>query len=148
VKIEKYRGGLQHDLRELCRTSPTSARWAHLTDLVQYATLQWPVILERVSRRKKQSSGETSKVAGKRKASGGGASGSGRSSSKARLGASGTPLTEEQKKRDFELKLCHKCHQHGHQMKQCPLNKKKGGKVAAVASGSAPKKDKMSEEDF
>jgi hypothetical protein len=39
VKIEKYRSGLQHDLRELCRTSPTGARWAHLTDLVQYATL-------------------------------------------------------------------------------------------------------------
>jgi hypothetical protein len=107
VKIEKYRSGLQHDLRKLCRTSPTGARWAHLTDLIQYATLQWPVIQERVSGRKKQSFGETSKVAGKRKSSGGGAGGSGRSSSKARLGASGTPLTEEQKKRDFELKLCH-----------------------------------------
>jgi hypothetical protein len=80
VKIEKYRGNLQHDLRELCGTSPTGARWAHLTDLVQYATLQWPVVQERVSRRKKQSSGETSKVAGKRKSSGGGAGGSGRSS--------------------------------------------------------------------
>jgi hypothetical protein len=113
VKIEKYQSGLQHDLRELCRTSPTGARWAHLTDLIQYATLQWPFIQERVSKRKKQSSGETSKVAGKRKSSGGGAGGSGRSSSKARLGASGTPFTEEQKKRDFELKLCHKCHQPG-----------------------------------
>jgi hypothetical protein len=40
------------------------------------------------------------------------------------------------------------CHQPGHQMKQCPLNKKKGGKVAAVASGSAPEEDEMSEEDF
>jgi hypothetical protein len=128
VKIEKYRSGLQHDLRELCRTSPTGARWAHLTDLIQYATLQWLVIQERVSRRKKQSFGEISKDAEKRKSSSGGAGGSGRSSSKARLGASGTPLTEEQKKRDFELKLCHKCHQPGHQMKQCPLNKKKGGK--------------------
>jgi hypothetical protein len=148
VKIKKYRSGLQHDLRELCRTSPLGARWANLTDLIQYATLQWPIIQERVSRRKKQSSGETSKVAGKRKASGGGAGGSGRSSSKARLGASGTPLTKEQKKKDFELKLCHKCHQPGHQMRQCPLNKKKGGKVAAVASGSAPKEDDASEEDF
>jgi hypothetical protein len=90
---------LQHDLRELCRTSPLGARWANLTDLIQYATLQWPIIQERVSRKKKQSSGETSKVAGKRKASGGGAGGSGRTSSKARLGASGTPLTEEQKKK-------------------------------------------------
>jgi hypothetical protein len=124
------------------------ARWANLTDLVQYATLQWPVIQERIFRRKKQSSGETSKVAGKRKASGGGAGGSGRSSSKARLGASGTSLSDEQKKRDFELKLCHKCHQPDHQMKQCPLNKKKGGKAAAVASGSAPQEDEMFEEDF
>jgi hypothetical protein len=33
-------------------------------------------------------------------------------------------------------------------LKQCPLNKKKGGKVAAVASGSAPKEDDASEEDF
>jgi hypothetical protein len=148
VKIEKYRSVLQHDLRELCRTSPLGARWANLTDLIQYATLQWPIIQERVSRRKKQSSGETSKVAEKLKASGGGAGGSGRSSSKARLGASGTPLTEEQKKRDFELKLCHKCHQLGHKMRQCPLNKKKGGKVAAVASGSSPKEDDASEEDF
>jgi hypothetical protein len=139
VKIEKYRSGLQHDLCELCRTSPTGARWANLTDLVQYATLHWSVIQERVFRRMKQSSGETIKVVGKRKASGGGAGGSGSSSSKARLGASGTPFTEEQKKRDFELKLCHKCHQPGHQMRQCPLNKKKGGKVAAVASGSALK---------
>jgi hypothetical protein len=64
------------------------------------------------------------------------------------LGAGGTPLTEEQKKRDFELKLCHKCHQSGHQMRQCPYNKKKGGKAAAVASGSAPKEDDASEEDF
>jgi hypothetical protein len=110
VKIKKYRLGIQHDLRQLCRTSPTGARWAKLTDLIQYATLQWPVVQESISRRKKQSSGETSKVAGKRKASGGGASGFEGSSSKVRLGANGTPLTEEQKKKDFELKLCHKCH--------------------------------------
>jgi hypothetical protein len=147
VKIKKYRSGLQHDLRELCRTSSMGARWANLTDLVQYATLQWPVTQDPVSERKKQSFGETSEVSGKRKTSGGGASGSGRSSSKARLGADGTPLTEEQKKK-FELKLCHKCHQPGHQMSQCPLYKKKVENVAAVANGSAPNKDGMFEEDF
>jgi hypothetical protein len=148
VKIEKYRSGLQHDLRQLCRTSPTGARWANLTDLIQYATLQWLVVQESISRKKKRSSGETGKVPGKRKASGGGASGSGRSSSKVRLSASGTPLTEEQKKKDFELKLCHKCHQPGHQIRQCPLDKKKGGKVSVVASGNAPQEDDVSEEDF
>jgi len=149
VKIEKYRNGLQYDLRELCRTSPTGARWALLTDIIQYATLQWPVVQERVSRKKKQSSGESTKVAGKRKASGGGASSSGRITSKAKTGAGATvaPLSEEQKKRDFELKLCHKCHQPGHQAKSCPLNnRKKGGKVAAV--GNAPQNDESSEEDF
>jgi hypothetical protein len=58
VKIEKYRGGLQYDLRELYRTSPTGACWVNLTDIVQYATLQWPVVQERVSKKKKQSAGE------------------------------------------------------------------------------------------
>jgi hypothetical protein len=148
VKIEKYRSVLQYDLRELCRTSPTAAFWALLSDIVQYATLQWPIVQERVSRKKKQSFGESTKVAGKRKASDGGASGSGRSS-KARTGAGASvaSLSDEQKKRDFKLKPCHKCHQPGHQAKQYPLNKKKGGKVAAV-SGSAPQNDESSEEDF
>jgi hypothetical protein len=60
IKIEKYRNGLQYDLRELCRTSPAGARWANMQDIVQYATLQWPVVQERISRKKKQLSGETS----------------------------------------------------------------------------------------
>jgi hypothetical protein len=148
VKIKKYQGDLLYDLRKLCRTSPTGARWVNLTGIVQYATLQWLVVQERVSRKKKQSSGETTKVAGKCKASDGGAGGSGRTSkAKTGAGASVAPLSDEQKKRDFELKLCHKCHQPGHQAKQCPLKKKKSGKVAA-ASGSAPQNDELSEEDF
>jgi hypothetical protein len=99
VKIEKYRSGLQHDLRKLCKTSKSGARWANLTDLIQYATLQWPVIQERVSTRKKQSSGETSKVAGKRKASGGGASGSGHTSkAKTAAGASVAPSPKSRRR--------------------------------------------------
>jgi hypothetical protein len=39
VKIEKYCAGLQHDLKQLCRASPTGARWARLQDLMQYAML-------------------------------------------------------------------------------------------------------------
>jgi hypothetical protein len=50
VKIENYRAGLQHDLRQLCRASPTGARWARLQDLMQYATLQWPVVQERIAK--------------------------------------------------------------------------------------------------
>jgi hypothetical protein len=44
VKIEKYRIDLQYDMRKLCRTSRTGARWALLIDVIQYATLQWPVV--------------------------------------------------------------------------------------------------------
>jgi hypothetical protein len=87
VKIEKYRADLQHDLRQLCRTSPAGTRWARLTDLMQFATLQWPAVQERAARSKKASQ-EPTKVGGKRKASAGGAKGLGRSS-KPKLGASG-----------------------------------------------------------
>jgi hypothetical protein len=91
VKIEKYRAGLQHDLKELCRASSTGARWARFQDLMRYATLQWPVVQERIAKSKK-SSQEPTKVGGKRKASGSaGAKGSGRSS-KPKLGASATRL--------------------------------------------------------
>jgi hypothetical protein len=55
VKIEKYRAGLQHDLRQLCRTSPAGTRWARLTELMQFATLEWPAVQERAARSKKAS---------------------------------------------------------------------------------------------
>jgi hypothetical protein len=51
VKIEKYRAGLQHDLRQMCRNSPAGTRWARLTDLMQYATLQWPNVQERIAKK-------------------------------------------------------------------------------------------------
>jgi hypothetical protein len=35
VKIEKYRAGLQHELRQLCKTCPTRAMWARLQYLMQ-----------------------------------------------------------------------------------------------------------------
>jgi hypothetical protein len=113
---------------------------------VPYATLQWLVIQERIAKKRKSFT-ESTKVAGKCKASGGGgASGSRRLSSKARLGASGG-LSDKQHKKDMAEKLCHKCHKPDHQAKQCPLNNRKGGKVAAASGISAPQ-DELSEEDF
>jgi hypothetical protein len=86
VRIEKYCAGLQHDLRQSCRTFPAGNRSARLTDLMQFATLQWPAVQERAARSKKASQVPT-KVGGKRKASTGGAKGLGRSSKP--MGASG-----------------------------------------------------------
>jgi hypothetical protein len=146
VKIEKYRAGLQHDLRQMCRTSPVGTRWARLTDLMQYATLQWPNVQERIARSKKTLH-EPTKVGGKRKASGSGAKGSGRSS-KPKLGASGK-LSDEQHQKDLAERLCHICHLPGHVARNCPQNKKgkgKGGKVAAVSD--VRPEDDMSEEGF
>jgi hypothetical protein len=131
------------DLRELCRTSPAGTRWARLNDLVQYASLQWPVVQERIAKRKKSPT-EPAKVGGKRKASGGGASGSGRSASKPKLGASGK-LSDEQFQKDMAEKLCHKCHKPGHHAKNCPPAKK--GKVAAP-SGPRTEDDMSEEGDF
>jgi hypothetical protein len=144
IKLKKNRNGLQHNLKEMCRTSPARTRWARVTDIIQYAALQWPAVQERIAKRKK-SPGEVTKVAGKRKSSGGGF---GRSASKARLSAS-AGLFDEQHKKDMAEKLCHICHQSGHQARQCPLKRKnkKGGKVASVG-GNAPSKDELSEEDF
>jgi hypothetical protein len=103
----------------MCRTSLAGTRWARVTDVIQYATLQGPADQERIAKRKK-SPGEVTKVARKRKSSGGE---SGRSASKARLSAS-AGLSDEQHKKDMEEKLCHICHQPGHQTRQCPLNRK------------------------
>jgi hypothetical protein len=148
VKIEKYRAGLQHDLRQWCRASSIGARWARLQVLMQYAALQWPVVQERIAKSKK-SSQEPTKIGGKRKASGNaGANGLGRSS-KPKLGASGK-MSDEHYQKDMAEKLCHLCHQPNHIARICPQNKKakkgKGGKVAA-ASGVRPK-DEMSDGDF
>jgi hypothetical protein len=143
IKIEKYRNGLQHDLREMCRTSPAGVRYTRVTDIIHYATPQWPAVQERIAKRKK-SPKEVTKVAGKRKSSDGGSS----KASKARLSTS-AGLSEEQHKKDTAEKLCHIYHQPRHQARQCPLNRKnkKGGKVAAVG-GNAPSKDELSKEDF
>jgi hypothetical protein len=143
VKIEKYRAGLQHDLKQLCRASSTGARWARLQGLMQYATLQWPMV--RIAKSKK-SSQERTKVGRKRKASGS-------------AGAKGTCRTSKPKgqvarclmsnirriwQRSFATSVIN------HIAENCPRNKKakkgKGGKVEAT-SGSRPE-DEMFDGDF
>jgi hypothetical protein len=119
VKIEEYRLGLQYDLRELCRASPAGARWQTLQELIQYATMQWLAIRERLAKKTKQPSTKVTKVGGKREASGG-AGGSG-SKRLARLGASGN-LSKEQMEKDLAEHPCHKCHKPGHIAKDCLLN--------------------------
>jgi hypothetical protein len=89
--------------------SPAGTRWARVTDIIQYATLQWPAVQERIVKRNK-SPGEVTKVAEKRKSSGGGSG----KASKARLSTS-AGLTDEQYKKGIAEKLCHIYHQPGHQ---------------------------------
>ena len=130
IKIEKYRSGLQVDLKELCRTSPNGTRWANLRALMEYATLQWPMIEERMRRKPAQS---TKSVAGKRKASG---SGPGKTS-KARLSAA---LTDEQYAHNMANRLCHKCGKPNHIAADCTEE--------SQDSGSNGKKQKKGRKDF
>jgi hypothetical protein len=51
VKIEKYKSGLQVDLRELARVAPSGKRWTSLADLISYCTLQWPTIKARLEKK-------------------------------------------------------------------------------------------------
>jgi hypothetical protein len=116
---------------------------------MQYATLQWPVVQERIAKNK-NSSQEPTKVGGKRKASGSAeAKGSG-CSSKPKLGVSGK-ISDEQYQKDMAEKLCHICRQPDRIVRNCPQDKKakkgKGGKVAAASGRSRPENE-MSDGDF
>jgi hypothetical protein len=112
VKIKKYRLGLQSDMREMVCTSPQGTRWETLQALIEYCSLQWPVVAAKIAKQTKTP--HTEKVGGKRKASGGG----GGSSSKPKLGATGR-LSEEQRAHNVKNGLCHVCGKAGHIAKDC-----------------------------
>lgn len=143
VKIEKFRGGLISDLREITRTSPMGTRWATLQELITYAGLQWPQVKERMSRRRIPAPAQ--KIAGKRKGAGGGGP-----SSRARLGAAAKSAGGGAKSGDSkEPPKCFICHSPDHVVKDCPKKKgrksgngRQAGRVAvAQASGEAMDED-------
>ena len=129
IKIEKYWSGLQTDLKELCRTSPAGTRWNALVDLMTYATLQWPIIEERL----KKKSQSTKSVTGKRKTSGGGPA----RTSKVRLSAA---LTDEQYAHNMANRLCHNCGKPNHIAADCPEESQDGSNNG--------KKQKKGRKDF
>lgn len=127
VLIEKYKSGLQKDIRELARVSPSGKRWTSLKDLVEYCTLQWPTIQARLDK----SSGKalnpnnkspSVKVGGKRKAmspnrpdrSNQASSSGAKNSGKFRR------LSDEQKAKNIRDNLCHICSSPDHFSKSCP----------------------------
>lgn len=127
IKIERYRSGLQVDLKEMCRTSPDGTRWATLDALATYATLQWPTIEARIAKRKVNQ--PTKSVGGKRKSSGG----SPGRSSKARVSVA---LTEEQLDYNMKHRLCHKCGKPGHIARDCTEKSQDKGKGKAKQNKS------------
>jgi hypothetical protein len=69
VKIEKYKSGLQVDLRKLARVAPSGKRWTSLADLISYCSLQWPTIKARLEKKGGFRKPAAKKTAGKRKMS-------------------------------------------------------------------------------
>lgn len=134
AKLEKYRSGLQADIREMCRSNPaTGDRWLTLEALMRYATLQWPVVEERLAKRKANQPAKV--VGGKRKASGV----SPGKSSKAKLGVA---LTAEQREHNMKHRLCHKCGKPNHIAKDCTEE------VTQDKPAGKGKKAKKTTEDF
>ena len=115
VKIERYKLGLQSDMREAVRSDPLGKRWSSLADLISYCTLQWPVVKTRLDKKSGGANKPAEKVGGKRKltspgrgrpnksAHSGGASGSGSKP------ASSKQMDEAEKANDRRLGLCHIC---------------------------------------
>ena len=124
VFIQKYKSGLQKDMKELARVSPSGKRWTSLKDLIEYCTLQWPTIQARLERTSSKSGNlnnraPSAKVGGKRKAMS--PSNSERPHKASSSGAGKFPrLSDEQKARNIKEGLCHICRSPDHFSKSCP----------------------------
>jgi hypothetical protein len=107
VKIEKYKSGLQVDLREFARVAPSGKRWTSLADLISYCILQWPTIKARLEKKGGFAKPASEKTAGKRKmfhgrrGKGNSGNGSGQASGK---------MSEEERARHICERLCMICH--------------------------------------
>jgi hypothetical protein len=121
VFIEKYKSGLQKDIRELARVSPSGKRWTSLKDLMEYCTLQWPTIqarLERSGKSGNKGNSHSVKVGGKRKATSPNRSGK---SQKTSSETGNFPrLTAVQKAKNIAKGRCHICGSTDHFSKGCP----------------------------
>lgn len=128
VLIEKYKSGLQTDIRELARVTPSGQRWMNLNDLITFCTLQWPTIQARLDKKVGGNhKAPSEKVGGKRKSmspnrsgrSKGSASGSGSGSGNGN--SSKFPkLSAEQKAKNIADKVCHICGSPDHFSPTCP----------------------------
>ena len=125
VLVEKYKSGLQKDIKELARVSPSGKRWTSLSDLITYCTLQWPTIQARLDKGVGGSNRAPSgKVGGKRKAMSPNRSGR----SKEARSETGSPgkfprLSEEQKAKNIKDGVCHLCRSPDHFSNKCPTRK-------------------------
>ena len=124
VFIEKYKSGLQKDIKELARVSPSGKRWTSLKDLIEYCTLQWPTIQARLDRTSSKSGNlnnraPSAKVGGKRKAMS--PNRSERPNKASSSGAVKLPrLSDEQKAKKIKDGVCHICRSPDHFSKSCP----------------------------
>ena len=125
VLVEKYKSGLQKDIKELARVSPSGKRWTSLSDLITYCTLQWPTVQARLERGVGGSNRAPSgKVGGKRKAMSPNRSGR----SKETQSETGSPgkfprLSAEQKAKNIKDGVCHLCGSPDHFSNTCPKRK-------------------------
>jgi hypothetical protein len=112
VKIEKlYKSGLQTDLRELNRVSPSGKRWTSLTDLISFCTLQWPTIkARRYQEAAKKKAGKRKNMSPNRRGKGNSGNGYGQSSAR---------MSDEERARHICKKLCMICHKPGHISPNC-----------------------------